>query len=77
MSTPCEAIVFHSGREAPQRTNRLSEASATLFPVGWSVKDRIGWTVAQLHRLVPTWEEKLSLSVERWDRVRTDQEIQG
>lgn len=54
-----------------------SEASATLFPVGWSVKDRIGWTVAQLHRLVPTWEERLSLSVERWDHVRTDQDIQG
>lgn len=53
------------GAEAVQRTNESSEASATLFPVGWSVKDRIGWTVAQLHSMVPTWEEKLSRAVER------------
>lgn len=34
------------------------------------MKDRIGWTVAQLHRLVPTWEERLSLAVERWGSIR-------
>lgn len=42
-----------------------SEASATLFPVGWSVSDRIGWSLARLHCMVPLWQEKVGQAVER------------
>ncbi|KAI9878527.1 MAG: hypothetical protein M1830_000661 [Pleopsidium flavum] len=41
-------------------------ASASLFPVGWSVEDRIGWPVSQLHGTVPLWQEKIGPSVERY-----------
>ncbi|MCJ1461413.1 hypothetical protein MMC07_000010 [Pseudocyphellaria aurata] len=42
------------------------EASATLFPVGWSVSDRIGWSLARLHSMVPRWQEKIGQAVERF-----------
>ena len=44
---------------------RHSIASATLFPAGWVLKERIGWRVNELHHLVPQWENKLSASVEK------------
>lgn len=46
--------------------HQTSIASATLFPVGWSVEDRIGWPVSQLHETVPLWQEKIGPSVERY-----------
>ncbi len=42
-----------------------SEASATLFPAGWSVKDRLGWSLTDLHGDVPPWKENLGMSVEK------------
>ncbi|KAH8698908.1 hypothetical protein BGW36DRAFT_396546 [Talaromyces proteolyticus] len=41
-------------------------ASATLFPVGWAVKQRIGWTIAQIHGPVPQWKEKIGQSVNKF-----------
>jgi len=41
-------------------------ASATLFPVGWSVKERIGWTLARVHAPVPGWQEKIGRSVNKF-----------
>lgn len=40
-------------------------ASATLFPAGWVLQDRIGWTVTELHKPVPGWDKKLGIAVER------------
>lgn len=40
-----------------------SIASATLFPAGWVLKERIGWRVTELHHPVPQWDNKLSASV--------------
>lgn len=42
-----------------------SKASATLFPVGWSVQDRAGWSLARLHSMIPSWQEKVGTLVER------------
>ncbi|KAL1963663.1 hypothetical protein VTN77DRAFT_7984 [Rasamsonia byssochlamydoides] len=41
-------------------------ASASLFPVGWRVQDRIGWTISQLHGPVPQWHEKIGHSVNKF-----------
>ncbi|OKL64403.1 hypothetical protein UA08_01122 [Talaromyces atroroseus] len=41
-------------------------ASATLFPVGWSVQNRIGWTVSQIHAPVPEWHNKVGHSVNKF-----------
>ncbi|GAD94298.1 conserved hypothetical protein [Paecilomyces variotii No. 5] len=41
-------------------------ASGSLFPVGWAVAERIGWTVAQLHSPVPLWREQVSASVSKF-----------
>lgn len=40
-------------------------ASASLFPVGWRVQDRIGWTISRLHGPVPQWREKIGHSVNK------------
>ena len=40
-------------------------ASATLFPAGWRLEERFGWTVTQLHNPVPAWGTILSTSVEK------------
>lgn len=40
-------------------------ASATLFPVGWAVQQRIGWTISQMHGPVPQWKEKIGHSVNK------------
>ncbi|KAF2843595.1 hypothetical protein M501DRAFT_926651 [Patellaria atrata CBS 101060] len=48
-------------------------ASATLFPAGWKLKERIGWTVTQLHEKVPSWYPKLSQPVEHYfDRLNEE-----
>jgi hypothetical protein len=40
-------------------------ASASLFPVGWTVAERIGWTISQLHNPVPLWHQQVSNSVSK------------
>lgn len=40
-------------------------ASATLFPVGWRLQERIGGTMAALHKPVPRWKEKLGCPIDR------------
>ena len=35
-------------------------ASATLFPVGWSLKQKIGYPIEELHRPVPKWSDKIN-----------------
>jgi hypothetical protein len=42
------------------------QASATLFPAGWKLEDRIGYTLADLHGPVPGWKDKLSSPVNRY-----------
>ncbi|KAJ8061270.1 hypothetical protein OCU04_010335 [Sclerotinia nivalis] len=41
-------------------------ASATLFPAGWKLQERIGSSMAVLHAPVPGWKEKLGKSVNRY-----------
>lgn len=42
------------------------QASATLFPAGWRLQERIGTSMANLHAPVPNWEEKLGRMVNRY-----------
>jgi hypothetical protein len=42
------------------------QASATLFPAGWRLTERIGWSASRLHGLVPQWRSKLSKPVEHY-----------
>jgi hypothetical protein len=42
------------------------QASATLFPAGWKLQERVGTSMANLHRPVPGWKEKLGGSVDRY-----------
>ena len=56
----------HSEPHLVDRATKVgSIASATLFPVGWSVQDRIGWSLSQLHCEVPTWQKKVGGMAER------------
>lgn len=41
-------------------------ASATLFPAGWKLQERIGTSLASLHAPVPGWNEKLGGHVNRY-----------
>ncbi|KAL4895660.1 hypothetical protein BDV59DRAFT_142491 [Aspergillus ambiguus] len=41
-------------------------ASASLFPVGWTVQERIGWTISQLHNPVPLWHQQVANSVSKF-----------
>ncbi len=62
--------MFPQSNKAEAGTSRsltpISIASATLFPVGWTVQDRIGWPLSRLHGTVPLWEAKIASSVERY-----------
>lgn len=40
-------------------------ASATFFPAGWRMPDRIGNTITNLHKPVPFWKHRLAGSVEK------------
>lgn len=42
------------------------QASATLFPAGWKLQERIGTSMANLHRPVPGWKQKLGSCVNRF-----------
>ena len=44
----------------------LLMASATLFPAGWQLQERIGTSMANLHSPVPGWQEKLGGTVNRY-----------
>ncbi|CAI7565579.1 unnamed protein product [Penicillium bialowiezense] len=41
-------------------------ASATVFPTGWTVNQRIGWTISQLHGPVPLWHQQVANSVSKF-----------
>ncbi|KAJ5682881.1 hypothetical protein N7462_006046 [Penicillium macrosclerotiorum] len=41
-------------------------ASASLFPTGWTVEERIGWTISQLHGPVPLWHQQVANSVSKF-----------
>lgn len=41
-------------------------ASATLFPAGWKLQERIGYSLARLHGPVPAWKEKLGANVNKY-----------
>ena len=43
----------------------LLQASATLFPAGWKLQERIGTNLNCLHAPVPGWSEKLGAHVNR------------
>ncbi|GLB12895.1 hypothetical protein AtubIFM61612_000284 [Aspergillus tubingensis] len=47
-------------------TDMNSAASASLFPVGWTVQDRIGWTISKLHNPVPLWHQQVANSVSKF-----------
>ena len=40
-------------------------ATASLFPAGWSIEERIGWPLSKVHGPVPHWQEKLHKPVEQ------------
>ncbi|KAJ5765281.1 hypothetical protein N7520_004840 [Penicillium odoratum] len=40
-------------------------ASASLFPTGWTVDERIGWTISQMHAPVPLWHQQVASSVSK------------
>lgn len=44
----------------------LLQASATLFPAGWKLQERIGTSLACLHAPVPGWSAKLGAHVNRY-----------
>ena len=46
-------------------TGLCRAASASLFPVGWTVQDRIGWTISKLHNPVPLWHQQVANSVSK------------
>ncbi|KAJ5167396.1 uncharacterized protein N7482_006177 [Penicillium canariense] len=41
-------------------------ASASLFPTGWTVEERIGWTISRLHQPVPLWHQHVASSVSKF-----------
>ncbi|KAK2792809.1 hypothetical protein FQN51_001568 [Onygenales sp. PD_10] len=40
-------------------------ATASLFPIGWCAKDRIGYTISQMHGPVPLWHKEVEFSVNK------------
>jgi hypothetical protein len=50
----------------PETGEYLLMASATLFPAGWQLQERIGTSMANLHSPVPGWQEKLGGAVNRY-----------
>jgi hypothetical protein len=49
----------------PETGDYLLQASATLFPAGWKLQERIGTSMSCLHAPVPGWTEKLGAHVNR------------
>lgn len=50
----------------PASGDYLLQASATLFPAGWKLQERIGTSLARLHAPVPGWHENLAAHVNRY-----------
>ena len=50
----------------PKTGEYLLMASATLFPAGWQLQERIGTSMANLHSPVPGWQAKLGSAVNRY-----------
>lgn len=50
----------------PNTGDYLLQASATLFPAGWRLQERIGTSLARLHAPVPGWSQKLGAHVNRY-----------
>ena len=50
----------------PRTGEYLIMASATLFPAGWQLQEKIGTSMANLHSPVPGWQEKLGAAVNRY-----------
>ncbi|PQE04701.1 mannosyl transferase protein [Rutstroemia sp. NJR-2017a BBW] len=40
-------------------------ASFTMAPAGWDLRERIGWPIHKIHKLVPGWQRKLGKRVKR------------
>ena len=40
-------------------------ATASFFPAGWDIEERIGWPLGKIHGPVPLWQEKLHSPVEQ------------
>ncbi|EKD15870.1 uncharacterized protein L3040_003271 [Drepanopeziza brunnea f. sp. 'multigermtubi'] len=51
---------------SPETGEYHLQASATLFPAGWKLQERIGTSMANLHRPVPGWNQKLGPCVNRY-----------
>ncbi|KAI9759719.1 MAG: hypothetical protein M1835_000323, partial [Candelina submexicana] len=52
-------------------------ASATLFPAGWYLQERIGWPIGTIHEPVPKWQEKVGAAVERYfGRMTTENSME-
>jgi hypothetical protein len=47
------------------------QASATLFPAGWELQERIGTSLANLHAPVPGWGEDMARyeGVDVWGKL--------
>ncbi|KAI9772422.1 MAG: hypothetical protein M1840_000625 [Geoglossum simile] len=41
-------------------------ASATCFPIGWSLEEKIGWPIDSLHKSVPGWKKEIGDSVKKY-----------
>lgn len=55
---PC-IILLHSAHIVSRA------ASASLFPTGWTVDQRIGWTISRMHEPVPLWHQQVATSVSK------------
>jgi hypothetical protein len=58
---------FNILMKQPETGEYHLQASATLFPAGWKLQERVGTSMANLHQPVPGWKEKLGGSVNRYD----------
>ena len=52
-------------QKGASHADSLSQASASCFPVGWSVAERLGWPMLEVHETVPRWRTDLHKHVER------------
>jgi hypothetical protein len=71
-SNPLETVArlamedFNILMKDPESGEWRLKASATVFPAGWKLQERIGGPMAVLHAPVPAWEERLAGSVDRY-----------
>jgi len=58
---------FNILEKDPKTGDYLIQASATLFPAGWHLQEKIGTSMANLHSPVPGWQDKLGAVVNRYN----------